>query len=186
MLTDIERKFWERTDKRGPDDCWPWLGTLTDSGYGRIYIAGRRIIATRISWEIANGKPFPEGLIACHRCDNPICVNPAHIWPGTSQDNIDDCIAKGRFGVMKPAAECAQGHELTDALRMVVAGRMQCRTCWEQAKLAGFGHNAICRKCGHPRFDDYRQGNSWRCRACNTARRLSAKRNEVRDARRAA
>ena len=70
--------------------CTPWMGARS-RGYGDF---GKRK-AHRVAWELANG-PIPAGLVVCHSCDNPPCVNPDHLWVGTMGDNIRDCISKGR------------------------------------------------------------------------------------------
>lgn len=89
-------RFWPMVNKTGP--CWLWTGSLDGSGYGQINLNGRPARASRISWEMANG-PIPSGLWVLHNCpggDNPQCVNPAHLWLGTAQDNARDMTAKGR------------------------------------------------------------------------------------------
>lgn len=76
--------------------CWLWLGTERGSnGYGGIKVNGKPMAAHRYSWELANG-PVPIGMLVCHRCDVPACVNPAHLFLGTHQDNADDKVSKGR------------------------------------------------------------------------------------------
>ena len=109
-LGDIEDRFWVRVDKRGPDDCWNWTGTLSNYGYGRIagklrgeLLArpGTVYLAHRISWIMANGPipeggPKPHGWVVMHKCDNPRCVNPAHLVLGSQRDNIDDMRTKRR------------------------------------------------------------------------------------------
>jgi hypothetical protein len=98
----IEQRFWQYTDRRGPDECWPWTGTVNSKGYGQLRVARhRRRTATRFSWELRNGKPFPADKLACHKCDNPRCVNPDHIWPGTARENHNDACAKGRRPVAR-------------------------------------------------------------------------------------
>jgi hypothetical protein len=79
--------------------CWLWTGGCDRDGYGlmRFGNGGRPTSgsAHRAMWQFRNG-PMPNDRYACHSCDTPACVNPDHIWPGTPQENNDDCVAKGR------------------------------------------------------------------------------------------
>lgn len=90
---DVKARFWDKAHKDGPDDCWPWKNAK--GGYGHFYIEGSRARAHRVAYAIENG-PIPAGLLVCHKCDNPPCVNPAHLWLGTYRDNNRDKAAKGR------------------------------------------------------------------------------------------
>jgi hypothetical protein len=79
-----------------PDGCWTWLGMLDKDGYGVVRLKGRRRVkAHRASYEAFIG-PIPEGQMVCHRCDNPACIRPSHLFLGTAQANKADCIAKDR------------------------------------------------------------------------------------------
>lgn len=91
--------FWKRVQKSddGSDGCWVWIGNRRPDGYGLFYLFGKQLRAHRVSWEMHNG-PIPEGVFVCHRCDNPSCVRPSHLFLGTIQDNNADRVQKGRPG----------------------------------------------------------------------------------------
>jgi hypothetical protein len=94
----LEERFWTRVSWGPADRCWPWTGAGRGNGYGHVHRSGRgatTTLAHRLSWEIHHG-PIPEGLFVLHRCDNPRCVNPAHLFLGTQKTNIHDMIGKGR------------------------------------------------------------------------------------------
>ena len=71
------------------------LGTTINGGYGHISVGGWPVLTHRFAYEQANG-PIPGGMSVCHRCDNPPCCNPAHLFLGTHSDNMRDMVAKGR------------------------------------------------------------------------------------------
>jgi len=98
-----------------PDKCWEWLGSIDSYGYGRIIISrnGSRtqLRASRLSWVLHNKRPIPRGLVVCHSCDNPLCINPHHLWVGTIQDNNNDKASKNRS--YKPIGELHPQAKLT-------------------------------------------------------------------------
>lgn len=92
---DIVERFWSHVDKSGgPDACWPWTAARLKAGYG-IFQAEKTRTSHRFAWEATNG-PILDGLHVLHKCDNPPCVNPVHLFLGDNKANMRDRDAKGR------------------------------------------------------------------------------------------
>lgn len=89
------RKFLSGIDINAQSGCWEWKKNRTPKGYGQVWAFGRMMVASRLSYKLFVGD-IPENLCACHICDNPPCCNPDHLFLGTLNDNIQDCIKKGR------------------------------------------------------------------------------------------
>ena len=90
-----EARFWSRVDKSKPDGCWPWTGYRQKFGHGYIGRGRRWILAHRYAWELVSG-PIPDGMWVLHKCDNPPCCNPAHLYIGDRSANMADCYNRRR------------------------------------------------------------------------------------------
>lgn len=108
----VEQRFWVNVNKTGK--CWEWTGAPDRNGYGRLNIDGVPVLAHRISWELHNGK-ITSAEHVLHKCDNPKCVRPRHLFLGDQAANNADMIAKKRF---RPGVSKGEMHgcaKLTDA-----------------------------------------------------------------------
>ena len=153
--------FWGRCEPDPNSGCWLWSGTMSSDGYGvtKPPGLGRRTRAHR--WALAlSGVEVPPDAVVMHRCDTPLCVNPAHLSVGTHADNIADKVAKGRargptgqrwklpegsrsganhsrFGKRK--THCKSGHAFTpENTRLTTKGSQCCRTCEREKALRSY------------------------------------------------
>jgi hypothetical protein len=86
-------RFWSKVERT--DGCWLWRGKRKRSGYGVFSFRGKRVRAHRMAWRLEHGS-VPSDRLVCHRCDQPACVRPEHLFLGTSADNMRDMRSKGR------------------------------------------------------------------------------------------
>ncbi len=135
-----------KTDIQGDDDCWEWQAGKDRDGYGKFAVGHggndqTHTRAHRFAYEIFVG-PIPDGFAVCHSCDNPSCVNPAHLWVGTPRANNDDKVAKDRHAKLwgtplnrARQTHCKRGHLLAgDNLRVdTKRGHRSCKICGREA-----------------------------------------------------
>lgn len=131
---NLEDRFWEKVDRRGDDECWPWMAYTSQNGYGRIGDCNSMLYAHRVSYELLVG-PIPEGLVIDHLCKTKQCVNPAHMEPVSRAENTRRNDAP--MHILRRANRCARGHDLlvTGYVRPDGKGRV-CRTCQKMREAA--------------------------------------------------
>lgn len=132
--------FWSKVTISSNDECWTWKGRIKNGNmnYGTL----GKDSAHRISWILHNGNTsIPDGLLVCHKCDNPPCVNPSHLFLGTMLENIMDMVTKGR-NKSKPKIDISgQKFGMLTAIKRTVNPRTGYRNFWE----------CLC-ECGNTKF----------------------------------
>lgn len=140
----LAARFWAKVEILGTDECWPWLASRDRHGYGHIGLGGREGgtgYAPRVSWELHNG-PIPEGLWVLHRCDNPACVNPAHLFLGTPKDNTADMMVKGRANRAR-GEDSGGAHFTAEQVVEIRATHARGRSMRALARQHGVSHSTI-------------------------------------------
>lgn len=170
-MNTLTERFWKNVDKIGPihpykphlGRCWPWTASVDKNGYGQIGEGGtngKMLKAHRVSWELHNG-PIPigegyHGICVRHSCDNPGCVNPAHLDEGSHQDNMTDMKKRGR------ARSGALSGELCGASKLTEDKVSEIRRDYIEGSRT-FGQRALARKhnISHVQVGRIVQGKNW-------------------------
>lgn len=141
----IKMRVWSKT-KPGKEGCVEWTGAKSKFGHGRIKINGKLASPHRLVWEWFNGD-IPEGQYILHKCDNPGCLNPDHLFIGTQRDNVMDAINKGRHHT--PAIEAKKGPP----------GTLWCSGCQNFISKDLFGDNPTA-------SNNKKRIKRWYCKSC--------------------
>lgn len=140
-----DARFWSKVSVS--EGCWEWLGSLSGGGYGQFYLQHNKrtanVKAHRISWALSNGQD-PEDLFVLHTCDNRRCVNPAHLFLGTHQDNMEDRNRKGRQARQRGEA-CGTAKLTTSQVREIRNRQGAGESQRSLAKEYGVGQQTISR-----------------------------------------
>ncbi len=151
------RRFFAKIQKTS--SCWLWQGTTNGTaGYGSFRVGSmkdgsrRKILAHRFSYKLHKNQ-IPEKLIVCHSCDNPLCVNPEHLFLGTHKDNMQDCCSKGRISKGEHRPKSKLTNQQVEYIRKVFTLRH-----------SKFGGAALARRFGvcHQLIHRIVRGKTWK------------------------
>lgn len=126
MRKSVEDRFWDKAIPEPNSGCWLWNGAYKSNGYGAFGVERKTLTASRFAYELSVG-PVPKGLNVLHRCDNPACVNPDHLYVGTLSQNLQDAYDRGRrshVGERSPRAK------LTEALVLEIRASKKSDMTW--------------------------------------------------------
>lgn len=134
----VSERFWSKVDRRGPDECWPWTAGRYPNGYGQFTVKTLMPrCAHRVAWALTSGEMPDRSVFVCHKCDNPVCVNPAHLFLGTPKENTRDMMEKGRMRAGH--SRLLTHHDVHEARTACIMGANQ----RELAKIYGVSPSAL-------------------------------------------
>ena len=149
----IQKSFWSKVEKT--DGCWNWLGSHSN-GYGMVRnknFPTKLLRANRVAYVLTHFE-VPDDLYVCHSCDNPLCVNPKHLWLGTNGDNTRDAKVKGRFkGINSGERNGMTNLTTADVKKIrerVACGAVQCKIAEEYS----VSHQCISRIIAGKRWNN--------------------------------
>ena len=116
---DTKQRFESCVTRAGSDSCWMWTRKPNANGYGYIKVKNKKVLAHRLSYQLHVGE-IPDGMIICHSCDTPLCVNPDHLFLGTHAINVADKVAKGRQTIGERNSRAKLTDEAVAAIRVLV------------------------------------------------------------------
>lgn len=93
----VQKRFWDKVDKSNQEGCWEWKGAKSPKGYGSFTLSTHAVYAPHVLSLWSHLNEAPTGRFCCHKCDNPSCVRPDHLWFGTASENTQDALTKGRI-----------------------------------------------------------------------------------------
>lgn len=138
MSVKDELRFWSKVNITSDNGCWEWKNYRDNFGYGTIWWKGKPRLAHRVAYEISNGD-IDNNLLVCHRCDNPKCCNPDHLFLGTNKDNVIDRNKKGRQA--RPKGESNSQSKLTWEIAGEIRRRYQSGGVSQRSLASEYGVN---------------------------------------------
>lgn len=142
-------RFWTKVNYHNEIDtqCWTWKGATNGRNgwrYGIAYYRGKTTTAHRVAWLLTRADDIPKGHFVCHKCDNPICVRPSHLFIGTQSTNMQDCVKKNRISRIGRSwkTHCSHGHPFDKRNTYIRpdTGKRQCRRCRYERKQHALTH----------------------------------------------
>ena len=153
MSNHDKARFWDKVDRRGPDECWPWTAAISKNGYGSFGLNGGRLTSSRVAYGLGWWKD-PGDEMVLHKCDNRRCCNPDHLYLGDVKQNARDMMERGRHKTVPQNGERNGNAKLTSAAVEEIRGQIA----------AGDNNKVIAARFGvtHQMISKIRRGHFWK------------------------